>query len=110
MIHLNKLPTELFYLLAPSLTTFKLMSLLVVCPRRISFHQLRGGCYVSKQDRLVGLIQALCVGEIELIKQIPQLPQLLKDLTNLRNFQMCPTIIDFLAAMNCSRSLSQGLV
>lgn len=65
---------------------------------------------MSKQDRLVGLIQALCVGEIELIKQIPQLPQLLKDFDKFAKFQMCPTIIDFLAAMNCSRSLSQGLV
>ncbi|KAE8149029.1 hypothetical protein BDV25DRAFT_141191 [Aspergillus avenaceus] len=90
MIHLDKLPTELFYLLAPSLTAFELIGLLIVCPRSVSFHQLRRGCYVSKQDRLVGLIQALCVGEIELVQQIPQLPQLLEDFDNFAKFSDMP--------------------
>lgn len=86
MIYLDTLPTELFYLLAPSLTAFELMSVLVVCPRPVSFRQLRQGRYVSKQDRLVGLIQALCTGELELVHQIPELPQLLRDFDDFAKF------------------------
>jgi hypothetical protein len=87
---------EPFYLLAPNLTAFELMSLLIVCPRRVSFHQLRRGCYASKQDRLVGLIQALCAGKVELINKFPNYLNSLNTLATLHYFGIPLIIMDLL--------------